>query len=135
MPLPKLLQATPHPGDFPKKSWTVALHLVWKTSHIIKKLFLSLQSFWENNNGFPQKKKNWRFALSWPQNLRRVFRGVWECKGHGFVKLQCQWVSNGRDKTFWAQITLWHWECYGLRERSGHCGFPQRVTYMDKCFG
>lgn len=36
---PKLLQATPHAGAFSKKSWTVALHLVRKTLHIISFFF------------------------------------------------------------------------------------------------
>lgn len=135
---PKLLQATPHAGAFSKKFWTVALHLVRKTLHIIRVVvFLSLQSFWENNNGFPQEIKKTEDSPFPDLKISEGFSegGVgmqrsWVCKTA--MSMSFQWEGQ---KTFWAQITLWHWECYGLRGRSGRCGFPQRVTYMDKCFG
>lgn len=81
---PKLLQATPHAGSFSKKKpSTLALHLVWKPFWYIKSSNnLLISVFSEEQSWFHQEQIS-RFALSWPQNLRRAFGGCGNAKVMG----------------------------------------------------
>lgn len=60
-------------------------------------LFLRLRFFFERTI-MVSPRTNMKIRLFLTSKSQKGFRGVWECKGHGFVKLQCQRVSNGRDK-------------------------------------